>query len=179
MLRRIWRRSGFCFLSCRHLLTPSNKFGNGTGGIGGFYQVTNGSSPGCATQTRNTTAVSAYTLPKGLTPELLPAAQDPPVTSDSGGSSTSISSGAIAGIAIGAAAGVAIVVLVIYLFRRKRKVERERGRRLAFGETLDLAEDANGDAAPSVEPWVSPPASATDTNNMAMRQALPPRTFSE
>jgi hypothetical protein len=53
-----------------------------------------------------------------------------------------------------------VIVVSLYFIHKKKKAKRERGRQLAFAETLDMAEELDGTRAPPLEPWVSPTGSA-------------------
>jgi hypothetical protein len=151
--------------------------------VGGVYQVTTGSNPGCGTQIRNTSAL--YSLPAGLNTDTLPSLQA--VTSSAvPGSNSSLSTGAIVGIAVGSAVGAIAIAIGVYLvFRRGTRRFRRRG-----PQRVDLCDmDIDGDGAeirtPIVEPFMSqtsvqqPTASQRDPRGASSTAASPWSSYPE
>ncbi|ORY20574.1 hypothetical protein BCR39DRAFT_83261 [Naematelia encephala] len=135
----------------RFTVMMNNKFGRGRGGVANVYEVQNASSTtNCASQTRNTDAIS---WPSSLTAQTLPAAT---VFIDTGNESNSIGSGAVAGIAVGSALGVALAGLAIfYVFRKRKQSNEDLGQKVNRGGRVDMLDvEKDQDDTPRVDPFM-------------------------
>lgn len=144
-----------------------------------MYQVQNGNSSGCATQTRS---VAGFVLPSGLTVDLpsststsTSTSSAAPVTGYTGGGN--LDDGTIAGIVIGAIAGVAIVGFLLFWWIRRRRIRnRERARKLS----MDIIGEGkhHGHPDPHLEPFISPPPTASPSrsppNQTPQNDLVPP-----
>jgi hypothetical protein len=147
------------------------------------YQVQNGSSSGCGTQTRS---VAGFVLPSGLTVDLPSATSTStstgtssaaPTTNSTGGGN--LDDGTIAGIVIGAIAGVAIAgFLLFWWIRRRRRRNRERARKLS----MDIIGEGkqHGHPDPHLEPFISPLPTASPSrsppNQTPQNDLVPPES---